>query len=248
MADIKFTNFAHSLLAVGIGTGDTTISVTGGHGVRFPALTAPQYFYLTLEDAALNREIVKVTARATDSMTVVRAQDGTTARSWSAGSTSVALRLNAAAIEDVLGGAGGVQLTGNQTVGGTKTFTSPIVGSLNGNADTVTDGVYASTDQTLSGAKRGAITTDNDLSFDMNAGNNFACTPTGAGTLTFTNLAAGQSGFIKLVNGANYTISAAATTKINAADLTTISATGTYVLSYFCDGTNAFVVTSRAVA
>lgn len=99
MANIKFTNFAHSLLAVGIGPGDTSISVTGGHGVRFPALGAGEYFYATLEDASNNREIVKVTARASDVLTVVRAQDNTSALSWNAGDT-IALRLNAAAITD----------------------------------------------------------------------------------------------------------------------------------------------------
>jgi hypothetical protein len=108
--------------------------------------------------------------------------------------------------------------------------------------------VYADTDQTLTGAKRGAVTADNDLSLSLSAGNNFSCTPTGSGTLTFTNLVAGQSGFILLVNGANHTISAAATTKVVAGTLTTISATGTYLLSYFCDGTNVFVVNSGAFA
>lgn len=99
MANIKFTNFARSLLAVGIGPGDTSISVTGGHGARFPTLGAGEYFYATLEDASNNREIVKVTARATDVLTVVRAQDNTSALSWNAGDT-IALRLNAAAITD----------------------------------------------------------------------------------------------------------------------------------------------------
>ena len=100
MALIKFTNFAHSTLAVGVSSGDTTIAVASGHGARFPSLSAGEYFYATLEDAALNREIVKVTARATDNLTVVRAQDNTAARAWSAGDI-VSLRFNAAAIEDV---------------------------------------------------------------------------------------------------------------------------------------------------
>jgi len=102
---------------------------------------------------------------------------------------------------------------------------------------------------TMTGPARGAVVTDNDLSFDMNASNNFGCTPTGAGTLTFTNIAAGQSGFIRLTNSSNYTISAAATTKIGSAALATISVTGTYLLSYFCeDGVNVYVVNSGALA
>ena len=95
---------------------------------------------------------------------------------------------------------------------------------------------------------RGTVTTDNDLSFDMNVTNNFKCTPTGNGALTFTNITAGQSGFVLLVNGSNYTISAAATTKVAAGALSTISATGTYLLSYFSDGTNVYVVNSAALS
>lgn len=131
MANIKFTNFAHSRLAVGIGPGDTSISVTGGHGARFPALGAGEYFYATLEDASNNREIVKVTARATDVLTVVRAQDNTSALSWNAGDT-IALRLNAAAITDFVDTvANTVKLTGDQTVAGVKTFSSaPVVPGL----------------------------------------------------------------------------------------------------------------------
>jgi len=104
------------------------------------------------------------------------------------------------------------------------------------------------TDQTWSGAQRGTVTTDNDGSFDMNVTNNFKCTPTGAFTLTFTNITAGQSGFILLVNGSNYTVSAHANTKVATGALTAISATGTYLLSYFSDGTNVFVVNSGALA
>ena len=50
--------------------------------------------------------------------------------------------------------AGGVaDLTGTQTIGGTKTFSSTIVGSINGNAATVTNGVYLVGDQTIAGTK-----------------------------------------------------------------------------------------------
>mgnify|MGYP003461545298 CR=1 FL=1 len=103
-------------------------------------------------------------------------------------------------------------------------------------------------DQSWTGAQRGTPTTDNDLSFDLAAANNFTCTPSAGGTLTFTNITAGQSGFILLVNGSNYTISAAATTKIKAASLTTISATGTYLLGYFSNGTNVYVTASSNLA
>jgi len=102
--------------------------------------------------------------------------------------------------------------------------------------------------QTFTVSQRGTITTDNDLSFDQNATNNFKCTPTGTGTLTFTNHTAGQSGNILLDNSGGHAISLAATTKGDANLASTISTAGTYWLSYYDDGTNAYVVTSAAFA
>ena len=101
---------------------------------------------------------------------------------------------------------------------------------------------------TLTAPFRGTVTADNDLSFDLNVTNNFSCTPTGGGTLTFTNHTAGQSGFVLLDNSGGHAIAAAGTTKINAADLTAISTAGVYTLSYFDNGTNAYVSVSRSFA
>jgi hypothetical protein len=97
-------------------------------------------------------------------------------------------------------------------------------------------------------AVRATITTDNDLSFDMNAASNFKSTPTAGGALTFTNITSGQTGNIILVNGSNYAITAAATTKVSSTCLATISATGTYWLSYYSDGTNVYVANTGALA
>lgn len=102
--------------------------------------------------------------------------------------------------------------------------------------------------QTFTAPARGTVTTDNDGSFDMNVTNNFKCTPTGTFTLTFTNIAAGQSGYILLVNTSGYAITAAATTKVNGSFLSTVSTAGTYLVSYFTDGTNVYCTTSGAMA
>jgi hypothetical protein len=110
------------------------------------------------------------------------------------------------------------------------------------------DILKADTADTLTAPFRGTVTTDNDLSFDLDVTNNFSCTPTGAGTLTFTNHTDGQSGFVWLDNSGGHAISAAATTKINAADLTAISVAGVYTLSYFDNGTNAYISVSRSFA
>ena len=101
------------------------------------------------------------------------------------------------------------------------------------------------TDQSWTGSQRGTTVVDNDGSFDMNGGNNFKCTPTGAITLTFTNITNGQSGFILLVNSGQ-TVSAAATTKVDANTLATISVASTYLLGYFSDGTNVYITNSAA--
>lgn len=97
-------------------------------------------------------------------------------------------------------------------------------------------------------AIQGAITTDNDLSFDLTASNNFTCTPTGTGALTFTNHTAGQSGYILLINTGGYAITAAATTKVGATFLSTVSTAGTYLISYYDNGTNTYCTASGALS
>lgn len=85
----RWTNNASSTLASGIGTGATSLTVATGTGTKFPTITggSGDYFWVTLEDAnpATIREIVKVTARSGDTMTIVRAQQNTTAQTFSTG-------------------------------------------------------------------------------------------------------------------------------------------------------------------
>ena len=96
--------------------------------------------------------------------------------------------------------------------------------------------------------QRSALLTDNDLSFDLSAKQNFKSTPTAGGALTFTNQADGLSGFVILVNGSNYAITAHANTKISATALARISATGTYRIDYASDGTNTYCTASESLA
>ena len=102
--------------------------------------------------------------------------------------------------------------------------------------------------QTFTASQRGTVTTDNDGSFDLSVTNNFQCTPSGTFTLTFTNRTAGQSGFILLINTGGHTISAHADTLVSATALGTISAAGTYLLSYFATSSKVYVVNSGALA
>lgn len=110
------------------------------------------------------------------------------------------------------------------------------------------DTAYLDTDQSWTGSQRGSITTDNDLSFDLSLGNNFTCTPTGTGTLTFTNLVAGQSGYVLLINTDGYAISKESTVKAISTFLTSVSTAGTYIIAYYTNGTNAYVTASGALA
>ena len=91
---IKLTNNANATLASGINSSATSITLTSGQGARFPTLTASDYFYATLVDTSNNLEIVKCTARSTDVLTVVRAQETTTARAYSTGDR-IEIRLTA---------------------------------------------------------------------------------------------------------------------------------------------------------
>lgn len=80
---LKVANNAFGTLNAGISNVATTLVLSSGEGSRFPTLSAGDYFYATLIDTSNNLEIVKVTARSTDTLTIVRAQDGTTARAYS---------------------------------------------------------------------------------------------------------------------------------------------------------------------
>ena len=79
---VKFTNNAATTLAAGINSSATSISVTDGS--VFPAIKFGIIFTVTFDDTT-NTEIVKVTARSGNTLTVVRGQDDTTARAFSSG-------------------------------------------------------------------------------------------------------------------------------------------------------------------
>lgn len=98
---VKFTNNATGTLASSITASTTTITLTTGQGALFPSLASGEYFYATLVDSSNNIEIVKVTARAVDVMTVVRAQDDTTARAYAA-ADRFELRATAAGLNAIL--------------------------------------------------------------------------------------------------------------------------------------------------
>jgi hypothetical protein len=133
MPSVLFSNNASGALASSITTSSTTITLTTGAGAQFPAITGSNYFYATLTDSSNNLEIVKVTARASDVLTVVRAQEGTTARAYAA-ADKLELRVTAAVMNAL------PQLAADQTFSGVNTFSTPLAVTSGGTGTTTATG------------------------------------------------------------------------------------------------------------
>jgi len=142
-----FTNNAATTLASSILVGATSLTVASATGGLFPNPTGGQYFYCTLQNTAGTVvEIVKVTARSTDTFTIVRAQDNTTASAFASGD-KVELRATAADLNNF------AQLDSTNTFALAQTFSSPIAATSGGTSQstyTTGDIVYASGTNTLS--------------------------------------------------------------------------------------------------
>ncbi len=96
-----FTNNASAPLASSIVAIDTSLSVGSGQGAKFPSLSGPDTFTVTVTSAdGTVQEIMLVTARATDALTVTRAQEGTSASPFTAGAV-VEVRLTASWLNSV---------------------------------------------------------------------------------------------------------------------------------------------------
>ena len=94
---IVIKNNASNFLADGINNSQTTIDLQSA--ASFPSLSAGEYFYGTIEDVSGQVEIVKVTNVAGNTLTVVRAQEGTSAAPFVEGSR-FELRITAGSVED----------------------------------------------------------------------------------------------------------------------------------------------------
>ena len=221
-----FTNNAATTLASSILVGATSLTVASGQGALFPTLAGGAYFYCTLSNTAgTTIEIVKVTARSTDTFTIVRAQDNTTASAFSAGD-KVELRLTAIDLQNF------PQLDSTNTFAAVQTFTSTpvfsagitstatpvgvasggtgaatLIGVIKGNGTSAFSAATAGTDyagidtaQTFTKGQRGEITVLTDgatITPDFAVTNNYSVTLGGNRTLANpTNITAGQSGSI----------------------------------------------------
>lgn len=97
---IKIANNVQGVLASAITSGQTTgITLTTGHGSRFPALGVGDYFYATLASQDGDEEIVKVTARSSDELTMERGAESTTPTQFQSGA-SLEMRVTAGSLQD----------------------------------------------------------------------------------------------------------------------------------------------------
>lgn len=87
MAELLVVNNALSTLLAGILVGDVACTVQPGDAAKFPVIAGNQFFKVTLENKNTGAfEIVHCTARAAGVLTIVRAQEGTVAQAFPAGS------------------------------------------------------------------------------------------------------------------------------------------------------------------
>ena len=114
---IKLANNVSGFLNTAITASDTGIVLQSGNGASFPSLSAGEYFYATLVSTGGTLEVVKVTARSGDSMTVVRAQDNSSAASFAAGSR-LEIRVTVASVRDAISDVATASAIGFTPVGG----------------------------------------------------------------------------------------------------------------------------------
>ena len=98
---IKLTNNATALVPLSVSSTQTSLTVTTGKGSLFPILGSGDYFFATLSDVNNNFEIVKVTARTDNVMTMVRAQESTLAIPFPANSR-FEHRITAATVQAII--------------------------------------------------------------------------------------------------------------------------------------------------
>ena len=158
-----FANNAGSNIASSVSSVATSIEVTAGQGSLFPSPTNGDYFMLTLTQGNLAEtswEIVKCTSRSVDVLTVVRAQESTTAATWGVGDKAE-LRITAtglapdgavtsvAATVPSIFSISGSPITNSGTLA--ITYSGTALPVANGGTGTTTPSIVAGTNVTVSG-------------------------------------------------------------------------------------------------
>lgn len=99
MPRVYIANNASGTLSVAVSSNtQATLTLQTGEGALFPSVTAPNHYYVTLDDGT-NVEVCRVVAISGDALTVLRGQDGTTAQASFATGTVCEMRPNIDALE-----------------------------------------------------------------------------------------------------------------------------------------------------
>lgn len=112
---IKLSNNASSRLAANLSVSDTSVVLASGGGAVFPSLAAGDWFPATIVKMTGEFEIVKVTARSGDTLTVQRGQENTAATTFLSGDR-IELCMTAGALQAML--AEKIDKTGNSSITG----------------------------------------------------------------------------------------------------------------------------------
>ena len=198
-------NFAKVTVSIGYDASATSIALTAGHGARLPAPSTDGSFNLVWWNVTdysdptddPNVEIVRCTARSTDTLTVTRAQESTSASTKNTSSKTYKMILapTAKTITDITSG---TETFSNKTINTADTNTIKINGNtLSATAGTATVTVPNSTDTLV-----GRATTDTLTNKSINGSNN---------TITIISLSASVTSNLPVANLNNGTGASATT-------------------------------------
>ena len=133
-----FTDNAKSKLDAGINNAVTALTVTTGEGALFPTITGSNFFMATIEETGVGVEIIKVTARTADSFgTIVRAQEGTTAKAFTT-AAKIYLAFTTALVTELNNKGGAVHRMIQAVKTDTTTITSTTPVDITGLSKTIT--------------------------------------------------------------------------------------------------------------
>lgn len=217
---VKFTNNASSTLSSGINSSVTSLTVASASA--FPQLAgADDYCYLTIQQATGTvREVVKATALSSNTFTIIRAQDNTTAQSFSAGDT-VELRMTAALLTDVIDAA---------TVEGVKTNFqyTPIAGQTVFSGADNSSNTMIINQSGLVNVYMNGVRLVQGTDYTVSAANNEITLTTGATTADIIDIEVygnftGQSGAAVAITGGSITGTAITATTLGASGTATLN-------------------------